>query len=127
MARRETMQAWEVAHPGDLRSGPLQRVERKAPRAGPGQVRITVLACGVCRTDLHVVEGDLPPHHKNVVPGHEIVGVVDEVGPACSSLHEGDRVGVPWLASTCGTCRFCRAGRENLCLEPAFTGWDRDG
>jgi propanol-preferring alcohol dehydrogenase len=83
--------------------------------------------CGVCRTDLHLAEGDLSPKEHLVIPGHEVVGVVDEIGPDCSRFEEGDRIGVPWLARTCGTCRFCTAGRENLCIEPLFTGWDLDG
>jgi propanol-preferring alcohol dehydrogenase len=83
--------------------------------------------CGVCRTDLHLAEGDLSPKEHLVIPGHEVVGVVDEIGPDCSRFKEGDRIGVPWLAHTCGTCRFCTAGRENLCIAPLFTGWDLDG
>jgi propanol-preferring alcohol dehydrogenase len=83
--------------------------------------------CGVCRTDLHLAEGDLSPKEHLVIPGHEVVGVVDEIGPDCSRFEEGDRIGVPWLAHTCGTCRFCTAGRENLCIAPLFTGWDLDG
>ena len=83
--------------------------------------------CGVCRTDLHLAEGDLTPKHPRVVPGHEVVGIVDRLGPECSILREGDRVGVPWLAHTCGVCRFCTSGRENLCMAPLFTGWDVDG
>lgn len=102
-------------------------VEREPPVPGPGQVRVAVAACGVCRTDLHLVEGDLDPRRAGVVPGHEIVGRVDRVGPGCSVLAEGDRIGIPWLARTCGVCRFCLDGRENLCLDPTFTGWDVDG
>jgi propanol-preferring alcohol dehydrogenase len=103
------------------------RVERDLPEPGPGQVRLRVSVCGVCRTDLHLAEGDLLPRHPGVVPGHEVVGVVDQLGPECSRLNAGDRVGVPWLAHTCGTCRFCTSGRENLCIAPLFTGWDLDG
>lgn len=84
-------------------------------------------ACGVCRTDLHLAAGDLAPKRPRVIPGHEVVGVVNQVGPGCSRLSVGDRVGVPWLARTCGVCRFCRSGRENLCLSPTFTGWDVNG
>ena len=83
--------------------------------------------CGVCRTDLHVAEGDLPVHRPRVVPGHEIVGVVDSLGPGASRFTVGDRIGVAWLASTCGACRFCRRGDENLCVSATFTGWDHDG
>ncbi len=88
-------------------------------------MRVTV--CGVCRTDLHLAEGDLPPHGPDVVPGHEIVGIVDAVGPGASRFVPGDRIGIAWLRHTCGTCRFCLRGDENLCLTPAFTGWDADG
>ena len=91
------------------------------------QVRVHVRACGVCRTDLHLAEGDLTPRHRLVVPGHEVVGMVDALGPRCSRFGLGERVGVPWLGHTCGTCRFCLDGRENLCTAPLFTGWDIDG
>ena len=90
-------------------------------------MRIRVLACGVCRTDLHLAEGDLAPHRHLVTPGHEVVGIVDAVGPSCTRWREGQRIGIPWLAHTCGRCRFCTSGRENLCLDPRFTGWDVDG
>jgi propanol-preferring alcohol dehydrogenase len=124
---RATMRAWVVDVPGPIGSRPLRRVERPVPEPGPGQIRIAVRACGVCRTDLHVAEGDLAPHRRHVVPGHEVVGVVDQLGEGCERVAPADRVGVPWLASTCGTCRFCRRDRENLCLAPTFTGWDVDG
>ena len=122
-----TMRAWAVGTPGPIDGGPLQAVERPMPEPGPGQVRVRVLACGVCRTDLHLAEGDLAPRRPGVVPGHEVVGTVDRVGPGCTLTAVGDRVGVPWLAHTCGTCRFCRSGAENLCTDPRFTGWDVDG
>jgi propanol-preferring alcohol dehydrogenase len=86
-----------------------------------------VHACGVCRTDLHLAEGDLPPRRHNVVPGHEAVGTVGRLGDGARRFAVGDRIGVPWLAHTCGVCRFCRSGRENLCVAPLFTGWDVDG
>ncbi len=121
------MQAWVVDTPGPIDSHPLRRVERSIPTPGPGQVRLRVSVCGVCRTDLHLAEGDLTPRHPQVVPGHEVVGLVDEAGPDCQRFNVGDRVGVPWLAHTCGRCRYCVAGRENLCIAPAFTGWDLDG
>ena len=121
------MKAWVVDTPGPIDSGPLRAVERPVPDPGPGQVRIHVRVCGVCRTDLHLAEGDLTPHHPQVVPGHEVVGVVDRAGTGCTRFRPGDRVGVPWLAHTCGICRYCRAQRENLCLSPTFTGWDVDG
>jgi propanol-preferring alcohol dehydrogenase len=90
-------------------------------------VRLRVSVCGVCRTDLHLAEGDLAPRHPGVVPGHEVVGVIDRLGPGCVRLAEGERVGIPWLAHTCGVCRFCLSERENLCTSPLFTGWDLDG
>jgi propanol-preferring alcohol dehydrogenase len=88
---------------------------------------VRVEACGVCRTDLHVVEGDLAPHRRPIVPGHEVVGTVAARGPGATRLAEGERVGVAWLHRTCGVCRFCQRGQENLCLSPLFTGWDVDG
>jgi propanol-preferring alcohol dehydrogenase len=116
--------AMECAAPGR----PLQQVWRDAlPRPGPGQVRIRVAACGVCRTDLHLVDGDLAHPGRPVVPGHEIVGRVAELGAGVDGLALGDRVGVPWLGWTCGTCEQCRAGRENLCPHAQFTGWQLDG
>jgi propanol-preferring alcohol dehydrogenase len=121
------MQAWIVDEPGPIDRHPLRRVERQVPTPGFGQVRLTVAACGVCRTDLHLAEGDLTPKRAAVVPGHEVVGHVDMVGPGCTRLQVGDRIGVPWLGRTCGVCRFCTSGRENLCLDPLFTGWDVDG
>lgn len=110
-----------------MAGGPLEQVEREVPVPGPGQIRLRVRTCGVCRTDLHLAEGDLPPRRSGVVPGHEVVGVVDALGPGTSRFDLGQRVGLAWLASTCGRCRFCQSGRENLCLEPRFTGWDIDG
>ena len=97
------------------------------PRPGPGQVLLRVAACAVCRTDLHVVDGELPDAKPDLVPGHEIVGRVVALGPGVTRLHEGDRVGVPWLGGACGICRFCRAGRENLCPAARFTGYHLDG
>lgn len=118
-----------------------QRLERQAPVAerplriedldptepGPGEVSIDVTACGVCRTDLQIVEGDIEAHLLPVVPGHQAIGRIAAVGPGVSERAPGDRVGVGWLAGTDGTCRFCRSGRENLCESATFTGWDRDG
>ncbi|HXQ43505.1 MAG TPA: zinc-dependent alcohol dehydrogenase family protein [Acidimicrobiales bacterium] len=123
----EMMPAWVVDVPGPMDAGPLRRIERPVPVPGPGQVRVRVRVCGVCRTDLHLAEGDLVPKRHRVVPGHEVVGVVDHLGEGCVRFAVGDRVGVPWLARTCGTCPFCAAGRENLCTDPRFTGWDLDG
>lgn len=121
------MQAWEVDRPGPVDGAPLVRVVKDVPEPAPGEIRLRVRVCGVCRTDLHVAEGDLPVHRARVTPGHEIVGTVDRLGPGARRWNLGDRVGVPWLAHTCGTCRFCTTGRENLCLAPRFTGWDVDG
>lgn len=106
---------------------PLVLRELPDPLPGPREVRILVEACGVCRTDVHVVDGELPRAVASVVPGHEIVGRVDAVGEQVAQLHPGDRVGVPWLGSTCGVCEYCRADRENLCDAPEFTGYTRPG
>jgi propanol-preferring alcohol dehydrogenase len=94
---------------------------------GPGEIRVNVLACGVCRTDLHVVDGELPHPHSPIIPGHEIVGRIDAVGEGVVGLSPGERVGIPWLGHTCGVCPFCLARRENLCDAPLFTGYTRDG
>lgn len=123
----EVMQAWAVGAPGPIDGGPLVLVERRLPHPGPGEVRLRVLTCGVCRTDLHLAEGDLSPRRPLVTPGHEIVGVVDELGEGSQRFALGDRVGAAWLARSCGACRYCREGRENLCASPTFTGWDVDG
>jgi propanol-preferring alcohol dehydrogenase len=121
------MRAWVIETPGPIDSGPLRSVDLPDPHPGPGQVRIRVGACGVCRTDLHLAEGDLLPHRPRTVPGHEIVGVVDELGPGADRFRIGDRIGAAWLRGTCGRCRWCRSGRENLCPDATFTGWDADG
>ena len=105
----------------------LQMEERPDPLPGEGQVRVKISACGVCRTDLHLVDAELPDIRYPIVPGHEIVGRVDHVGPNVSTHALGDRVGIPWLGFTCGKCRFCRHGMENLCDAPLFTGYTRDG
>lgn len=122
-----TMTAWAVSEPGAMATHPLVEIERPRPVAGPGQLLVEVRACGVCRTDLHLAEGDLVPRRALVIPGHEVVGVVVALGEGASRFSVGNRVGIPWLASTCGRCRFCLEGRENLCLAPLFTGWDVDG
>ena len=121
------MRAWEVVAPGPIDGRPLRLTERPQPQPAAGEVLVSVRVCGVCRTDLHVAEGDLPVHRPHVVPGHEVVGTVAEVGEGASRFAVGERVGVAWLASTCGRCRFCRRGAENLCPNARFTGWDRDG
>lgn len=97
------------------------------PAPGPGEVRLQVRACGVCRTDLHVVDGDLPPLRASITPGHEVVGIVEAIGAGVTHLSVGERLGAPWLAGTCGVCQYCREGRENLCDAPEFNGWSRDG
>lgn len=110
------------------RSGaPLREMQMPVPDPCDNEVLIRVLACGVCRTDLHIVDGELPPHKLPLVPGHQIVGTVVKKGPAANGINLGDRVGVPWLGGTCRDCRFCDTGRENLCDRAAFTGYDRDG
>jgi len=108
-------------------SGSLEPCERDMPVALPGEVLIRVLACGVCRTDLHIVDGELAPPDLPVIPGHEIVGIVARIGDGVSEFVEGDRVGVPWLGYSCGRCSVCLAGRENLCPNARFTGFQNDG
>lgn len=106
---------------------PLEWTARPGPVPGPGEIRVRVTACGVCRTDLHVVDGELPDPHLPIIPGHEIVGRVDALGAGVTGFALGTRVGIPWLGHTCGVCPYCRSGRENLCDAPAFTGYTRDG
>lgn len=106
---------------------PLQLRELPIPVPGPGELRLRVHACGICRTDLHVVDGELTKPVLPLVPGHQIVGTVDAVGPGVRRFAIGDRVGVPWLGRTCGQCRYCRRGKENLCDQAAFTGYSRNG
>jgi len=117
------MRAMELQEPG--RS--LRLVARDVGRPGPGQILLRVLACGVCRTDLHIVDGELPRVNRAVVPGHEIVGEVIETGTGVERFRAGERLGVPWLGWTCGECRYCRSSRENLCDRARFTGYDIDG
>lgn len=106
---------------------PLRLAEIPIPRPGPQQVLLRVMACGVCRTDLHVVDGELPHSKERLIPGHEIVGIVEQTGEQVERFQIGDRVGVPWLGHTCGVCRFCISGRENLCVSARFTGYQLDG
>ncbi|TET13122.1 MAG: alcohol dehydrogenase, partial [Dehalococcoidia bacterium] len=106
---------------------PLAMVEIADPVPGPKEVRVKISTCGVCHTDLHVVEGELPSKKLPIIPGHEIVGVVDAIGEKVTRFQEGDRVGVAWLNSTCGECDFCVRGNENLCEKSRFTGYDVDG
>lgn len=107
--------------------GRLDLVEREVPSPAAQEVLVRVRACGVCRTDLHVVDRDLPGVRPGLIPGHEIVGIIERLGADVTGLRIGQRVGVPWLGSTCGTCPFCRMGSENLCDAPSFTGYTRDG
>src|ERR1700685_4008777 len=106
---------------------PLEWTELPDRQPAPGQIRVKVMACGVCRTDLHVVDGELPHPQVPIIPGHEIVGRIDAIGSGGADLRLGERVGVPWLGHTCGVCPYCRAQRENLCDDPLFTGYTRDG
>lgn len=122
-----TMRAMRVRAPRPAEERPLEPCEEPVPEPGAGEVRVRVEVCGVCRTDLHVAEGDLAPQRASVVPGHEVVGRVDAVGPGAASVRAGQRVGVAWLQRSCGACRFCERGAENLCLAPRFTGWHADG
>ena len=121
------MRAVELRSPAPIGTRPLTLVQREVPEPAPGEVRVRVHACGCCRTDLHVVEGDLELPHLPVVPGHQAVGLVDGLGAGCDELHVGERVGVPWLHRTDGTCPYCRRGEENLCEHADFTGWTVDG
>lgn len=113
--------------PDAIETSPLVLEEREQPVSAADELLVRIRACGVCRTDLHVCEGDLPPKHPSIVPGHEIVGVVERVGASCERFSAGDRVGIAWLRETDQTCKFCRRARENLCPNARFTGWDRDG
>lgn len=121
------MKAMVLDEPGPIATSPLALRELPDPEPGAGEVRLRVSVCAVCRTDLHVIEGDLPRKTLPIVPGHQVVGVVDKLGPHCRRLRAGQRVGVAWLRGTCGTCGFCRAGRENLCESARFTGYHADG
>jgi alcohol dehydrogenase, propanol-preferring len=113
--------------PAPIETNPLRMTERAEPIAGPGEILVRIRTCGVCRTDLHVSEGDLAPKQVGIIPGHEIVGVVERLGPASRRFAVGDRVGIAWLRQTDGTCIYCRSNRENLCPNARFTGWDHDG
>lgn len=125
----ETMRAWAVETPGPMAGRPLRMVERAVPEPGPGEVLVRVEVCAVCRTDLHLAEGDLPAKRPGTVPGHEVVGRVVAHGPGApaNAPHVGDRVGIAWLRWTCDECRYCRRGAENLCPRSRYTGWDTDG
>lgn len=121
------MRAMVLQSQADVQSHPLVLRDVPDPLPGAREVRIKVSVCAVCRTDLHVIEGDLTPHRMPLIPGHQVVGVIDEVGPGCTRLERGQRIGIAWLRHTDGTCAFCRRGRENLCADSRYTGYDADG
>ncbi|WP_189269034.1 zinc-binding alcohol dehydrogenase family protein [Streptomyces fuscichromogenes] len=121
------MRAWSVERPGPVEADPLRLVERPLPVPGADELLVRVRACGVCRTDLHVTEGDLPVHRSGVTPGHQVVGTVAGTGAGVVDFAAGDRVGVAWLRRTDGKCAYCRRGAENLCPHSEYTGWDADG
>lgn len=121
------MQAWILPHPQPVGQHPLQLAEVPDPVPGAGEVLVRVHVCGICRTDLHVVEGELPVRRPNIIPGHQVVGEIAALGPGVANLRMRQRVGVAWLHHTDGTCPFCRSGRENLCEHAEFTGWTVPG
>lgn len=121
------MKACVLRKPALVTTNPLEFTDVPLAEPGRGEVRIRVSACGVCRTDLHVVEGELPPRKSPIIPGHQVVGVVEKLGEGAKRRKLGDRVGIPWLHRTDGTCEYCRSGRENLCDNPQFTGYTDDG
>ena len=121
------MRAMLLENPRPIEENPLKMIEVPDPKPGAEDILIAISACGLCHTDLHVIEGELPPKKLPVIPGHQIVGVVEEAGEETSRFKVGDRVGVPWLYSTCGECEFCKRGYENLCTQARFTGYDVDG
>ena len=123
----KTMKAWVVTEPGPIETSPLRYLEKPVPTPASGELLVRVLACAVCRTDLHVSEGDLPVHREHVTPGHMVVGLVAGLGQSVTDYALGDRVGVAWLRHTDGTCAYCRRGNENLCPNSLYTGWDADG
>lgn len=121
------MKAMILRRPADLRSAPLEWCDLPIAEPGRGEVRLRVHVCAICRTDLHVIEGELPTKKSPLIPGHQVVGVVEACGDGVAGVAVGDRVGIAWLRETCGQCRFCRSGRENLCHRARFTGYDTDG
>lgn len=123
----ENMTGWTFTVPGPLHEGHLHLGRQPVPVPAGGEVLVEVSACGICRTDLHLIEGDLPVHRPGTVPGHQVVGTLVASGPGADRFAVGDRVGIAWLRSTCGRCRWCRSGAENLCPASAYTGWDADG
>jgi propanol-preferring alcohol dehydrogenase len=123
----ETMKAWVVSRPGPIETSPLRYVDKPVPAPARGELLVQVVACAVCRTDLHVSEGDLPVHREHVTPGHMVVGPIAALGDGVTGYAVGDRVGVAWLRHVDGTCAYCRRGNENLCPNSLYTGWDADG
>lgn len=121
------MRAMVLDRPAAIHSRPLRLTEVPDPIPAAGEVRVRVTACAICRTDLHVIEGELAPRRAPLVPGHQVVGVVDALGPGATRFALGDRVGIAWLRRTCGGCRYCLGGRENLCEASEYTGWSHDG
>src|SRR6267378_3596857 len=121
------MRAMVLSKTAPINSSPLRLEELARPSPAPGEVLVKIRCCAICRTDLHVIEGELPPHKRPVIPGHQAVGNVQQLGEGCRRLAVGQRVGIAWLRSTCGRCEYCTSGRENLCQFAAFTGYDADG
>jgi propanol-preferring alcohol dehydrogenase len=121
------MKAMLLRANGPIHTRPLELADLPDPEPGPGEVTVRLRACAICRTDLHVIEGELPPRRMPIVPGHQGVGRIERLGPGCTRFREGERVGIAWLRHTCGRCGFCRAGSENLCEGSRYTGWHEDG
>src|SRR5712691_230958 len=121
------MRALRFDEPAAIETSPLEAVEIPEPEPGQSEIRVRVSACGICRTDLHVIEGDLPPVRSPLIPGHQVVGVVDKIGQGASRFRIGERVGIAWLRWTCGACEDCLAGNENLCVRSRYTGYHEDG
>src|SRR5579862_4592172 len=124
---RKAMKACILRHPAPIETNPLEYTDVPKPAPSGTQVLVRVSACAVCRTDLHVIEGELAPHKSPITPGHQVVGVIEAAGEGAKQYKIGTRVGIAWLHSTDGTCEYCRAGKENLCNNPTFTGWTVDG
>jgi propanol-preferring alcohol dehydrogenase len=122
-----TIKAMLLHRNSPIAEKPLQLTEIPCPEPGPGEILVDVSVCAVCRTDLHVIEGDLPAQKMPLIPGHQVVGRVERLGPGCGRFKEGDRVGIAWLRKTCGSCDYCRRGMENLCPDSLYTGYHDDG
>jgi propanol-preferring alcohol dehydrogenase len=121
------MKAWVLDRQAPIEQKPLTKESVEMPEPAAGEIRLKVVACGVCRTDIHIIEGDLPLKKSPLIPGHEIVGIVDKMGEGVTGFKAGQRAGIAWLHSVCEVCEFCRSGRENLCEAARFTGWDANG